>query len=183
MSGNRILFVQAPSANATQANPAQTQTAPTASEIREQIRQSLREVRHAAQEARHGNGVTVIDGRPVVFDQPSPPPQPGVTIHPASMEDVIPPQAVNISIAFFILVAVIIIGWPIARALGRRLERRGEIPVGIDPALAGQLQRIEQAVDAMSIEIERISESQRFMAKLQSGASAERSALGATERR
>jgi hypothetical protein len=30
-----------------------------------------------------------------------------------------------------------------------------------------QLQRIEQAVDAMAIEVERISESQRFMAKLQ----------------
>ena len=36
------------------------------------------------------------------------------------------------------------------------------------PALSGQLQRIEQAVEAMAIEVERISESQRFMVKLQS---------------
>ena len=97
--------------------------------------------------------------------------------------NVIPPQAVDISIAFFIMMAVIIIGWPLARAFGRRLERRGERPDGIDPALTGQLQRIEQAVEAMSIEIERISESQRFLAKLQSGAAPERSALGAGERR
>ena len=97
--------------------------------------------------------------------------------------DVIPPQAVDISIAFFIMVAVILIGWPLARAMGRRLERRADVPAMADPAMSGQLQRIEQAVEAMSIEIERISESQRFLAKLQSGATQERSALGAGERR
>ena len=102
---------------------------------------------------------------------------------PAFSNDVIPPQAVDISIAFFIMVAVILIGWPLARAMGRRLERRADVPALPDPAMSGQLQRIEQAVEAMSIEIERISESQRFMAKLQNGATPERSALGAGERR
>lgn len=102
---------------------------------------------------------------------------------PASFPEYsIPPQAVDIFMGFFIMLAVIIIGWPLARAFGRRLERRSEVPV-TDPALAGQLQRIEQAVEAMSIEIERISESQRFLAKLQNGASPERSALGVGERR
>ena len=98
-------------------------------------------------------------------------------------QDIIPPQMVDISIAFFIMMAVIIIGWPLARAIGRRLERRADAPAAPDPAFAVQLQRIEQAVEAMSIEIERISESQRFMAKLQTGAVPERSALGAGERR
>jgi hypothetical protein len=97
-------------------------------------------------------------------------------------DDMIPPQAVDISIAFFIMIAVIIIGWPLARAMGRRLERRADAPALPDPAITGQLQRIEQAVEAMSIEIERISESQRFIAKLQNG-SAERAPLGAGERR
>jgi hypothetical protein len=105
------------------------------------------------------------------------------TAQPARIvEDMIPPQAVDISIAFFIMIAVIIIGWPLARAIGRRLERRADAPTLPDPAIAGQLQRIEQAVEAMAIEIERISESQRFMAKLQNGA-AERAPLGAGERR
>jgi hypothetical protein len=101
---------------------------------------------------------------------------------PFAAQDMIPPQAVDISIAFFIMIAVIIIGLPLARAMGRRLERRANAPALPDPAITGQLQRIEQAVEAMSIEIERISESQRFIAKLQNGA-AERAPLGAGERR
>lgn len=87
----------------------------------------------------------------------------------------------DIAFGFFIMMAVIIIGWPLARAFGRRLERRGVPSATADPALVDQLQRIEQAVDAMAIEIERISESQRFMAKLQGGA-AERAAVGTGDR-
>jgi hypothetical protein len=109
-----------------------------------------------------------------------------VTVHTGQAmpfaQDMIPPQVVDISIAFFIMIAVIIIGWPLARAVGRRLERRADAPALPDPAITGQLQRIEQAVEAMSIEIERISESQRFLTKLQSGAG-ERAPLGAGERR
>ncbi|HUQ45085.1 MAG TPA: hypothetical protein VM033_00455 [Gemmatimonadaceae bacterium] len=115
--------------------------------------------------ALQGGGVIVHTGQPMGFAR-----------------DVIPPQAVDISIAFFIMLAVIIIGWPLARAWGRRLERRADLPAVPTAAMASQLQRIEQAVEAMSIEVERISESQRFMAKLQSG-SAERAALETGERR
>jgi hypothetical protein len=78
----------------------------------------------------------------------------------------IPGEAVDIAIGFFVTCAVIIVGWPISRALGRRFERN--VPA---PALQGdvtqQLQRIEQAVEAVAIEVERISESQRFLTKLQ----------------
>ena len=80
----------------------------------------------------------------------------------------IPPQVENISIAFFVCCAVMVVGWPLARAFGRRIEGRGNSAPSIaSPQLNDQLQRIEQAVDAMAIEVERISESQRFMAKLQ----------------
>jgi hypothetical protein len=107
------------------------------------------------------------------------------TVHmgpmPGDMRDMIPPQAVDISIAFFVMCAVIIIGWPLARAFGKRIERRSEGIGALEPTLTNQLQRIEQAVDAMSIEIERISESQRFMAKLQSD-SAQRAAIPAERR-
>jgi hypothetical protein len=102
-------------------------------------------------------------------------------VPPWGMDNMIPPQAVDLAFGFFIMCAVMVIGWPLARAFGRRIERRNDT-AAIDPAFAGQLQRIEQAVDAMSIEIERISESQRFMAKLQNGA-AERGALPSVERR
>lgn len=100
---------------------------------------------------------------------------------PGDFRDMIPQQAVDISIAFFVMCAAIIIGWPLARAFGRRIERRGESSA-VEAGLANQLQRIEQAVEAMSIEIERISESQRFMAKLQSD-SAQRAGLPTAERR
>jgi hypothetical protein len=108
--------------------------------------------------------------------------QPGtIYVAPTGMDNVIPQQAVDLAFGFFIMCAVMVIGWPLARAFGRRIERRGSTQ-GLDTAVTGQLQRIEQAVDAMSIEIERISESQRFMAKLQNGA-AERGALSSVERR
>ena len=85
---------------------------------------------------------------------------------PFDARTVIPPQAVDIAIGFFITCAVIIVGWPISRALGRRFERRGA-PPAIEAGMTDQLQRIEQAVEAIAIEVERISESQRFLAKLQ----------------
>jgi TPP-dependent trihydroxycyclohexane-1,2-dione (THcHDO) dehydratase len=86
---------------------------------------------------------------------------------PPDIRHIIPPQAVDIAIGFFITCAVIIVGWPIARLLGRRIERPPK--TAIDSGLGPHLQRIEQAVEAMSIEVERISESQRFMIKLRNG--------------
>jgi hypothetical protein len=80
----------------------------------------------------------------------------------------IPPQAVDLAMGFFLMCVVIVIGWPIARALGRRIDRpRTTTP--LDSGMGEQLQRIEQAVEAMAIEVERISEAQRFMTKLQTG--------------
>jgi hypothetical protein len=85
---------------------------------------------------------------------------------PDFQQPVIPPGAVDIAIGFFITCAVMVVGWPISRALGRRFERRGVSPV-VAAGVAEQLQRIEQAVEAVAIEVERISESQRFLARLQ----------------
>lgn len=85
-----------------------------------------------------------------------------VTIQP-QFEDVVPQGAVDISIAFFVSMAFIIVGLPIARAWARRMDRRGE------PASASQiaprLDRIEQAVEAIAIEVERVSEGQRYTTK------------------
>ncbi|MFL5607788.1 MAG: hypothetical protein ACJ8AD_15160, partial [Gemmatimonadaceae bacterium] len=98
--------------------------------------------------------------------------RPDIMVHtgqmPPYMQHGIPPQAVDLAIGFFVMCAVIVIGWPIARALGRRIERPRTGP-SPESDVADQLQRIERAVDAMSIEVERISEAQRFMTKLQTG--------------
>ena len=79
--------------------------------------------------------------------------------------DVIPPQAVDISIAFFVTIAIIIIGLPIARAIARRLDRRPG-PAQIPSDVSAQLNQLNQAVDAIALEVERISEGQRFTTRL-----------------
>jgi UDP-N-acetyl-D-mannosaminuronate dehydrogenase len=88
----------------------------------------------------------------------------------------IPPQAVDLAIAFFAMIAVIIIGLPLARAFARRLDRKA-VPPAINQDVVAQLQRIEHGIEAMAIEVERISEAQRYMARLQSERTAEPAAL------
>jgi hypothetical protein len=75
-----------------------------------------------------------------------------------------------------------VVGWPLARAWGRRLERGGSA-AALSPAMGEQLQRIEQAVDAMSLEVERISEAQRYLTKLHAGQAAESAGLPSGETR
>lgn len=55
---------------------------------------------------------------------------------------------------------------PLVRAFAKRVEARGQ-PAGISSADVGaRLERMEQAIDAVAIEVERISEGQRFATKL-----------------
>ncbi|GAC1477263.1 MAG: hypothetical protein NVS1B4_19630 [Gemmatimonadaceae bacterium] len=63
------------------------------------------------------------------------------------------------------ILAVVVILHPIARAFARRLERGGRHVVGSSDN-SERLQRIEQAVESIAIEVERISEAQRFTVKL-----------------
>ena len=68
-----------------------------------------------------------------------------------------------------LLAAIVILG-PFARMYARRIERRSEIaPVNANSALLQQqLLQLQQSMDAMSVEVERISESQRFQSRLMS---------------
>ncbi|GAC1694547.1 MAG: hypothetical protein NVS9B3_12790 [Gemmatimonadaceae bacterium] len=68
-------------------------------------------------------------------------------------------------LAVVALVALVAIVLPIARALGRRLERGGRA-TALPADSAERLQRIEQAVESIAIEVERISEAQRFTMKV-----------------
>ncbi|MBV6521297.1 MAG: hypothetical protein MNPFHGCM_01431 [Gemmatimonadaceae bacterium] len=61
--------------------------------------------------------------------------------------------------------AFMIVGWPIARAWARRMDRRNVAPAA-SPDMSPRFDRIEQAIEAMAIEIERVSEGQRFTTKL-----------------
>ncbi len=148
--------------------------APARAEMRDQIRQTIVDAQQAAFEARvqAREAQATAGGHRIVFDggipgAPGAPGIPGISVSTGGGPPEIPPQVEEISIAFFIMVACIVVLFPIARAFGKRIERKGEIAT-LNPASTEQLRRIEQAVEAMAIEVERISESQRYMAKLQS---------------
>jgi hypothetical protein len=65
-----------------------------------------------------------------------------------------------------LLAAIVILG-PFVRMWVRRTERRAEMALPMElQTLHRQMEQLQQSVDAMSIEMERISESQRFQSKL-----------------
>ena len=57
---------------------------------------------------------------------------------------------------------------PIVLAHARRIWKRSAAPRALTPAAEGRIERIEQAVDAIAVEVERVSEGQRFVTKLMS---------------
>jgi hypothetical protein len=69
-----------------------------------------------------------------------------------------------VPLGFFAMVATIAVGAPLARAFAKRMERDSKGRIA--PEVTTRLERIEQAVDAIAIEVERISEGQRFTTKL-----------------
>src|SRR4051812_6973485 len=82
----------------------------------------------------------------------------------AAMLGGIPREAVQMAGFFFTTIAVIALGIPLIRGLTKRWDRPSlnETP----PDVTARLERIEQAVEAVAIEVERIAEAQRFSAKL-----------------
>ena len=134
-------------------------------QLREQIRQTVRDAQIAAEQAAE-DAREEAGRQEIVIGPPVPPggiPSVGVQINP---ENMIPPQAETISIAFFITIAAIIIGLPLMRAFARRIERGTPIAAPIPAEVRDQLQQIAQSVDAIAIEVERISEGQRFTTKM-----------------
>jgi hypothetical protein len=71
-------------------------------------------------------------------------------------------QAVEMAI-FFSTVIVLALGVPLVRSYIRRKESESRQASPISDA---RLERMEAAIDAMAVEIERISEGQRFVTKL-----------------
>ncbi|HKW47236.1 MAG TPA: hypothetical protein VJN70_07320 [Gemmatimonadaceae bacterium] len=61
------------------------------------------------------------------------------------------------------MVAILAIGVPLARAFARRVEQG---PPKMSSDVLARLERMEQAIDSIAVEVERISEGQRFTTKL-----------------
>ena len=82
-------------------------------------------------------------------------------------------EDIVIPIAGMTMIVLLSLGIPFVRALARRWERESLQPK-VPTEVMARLERIEQAVDAVAIEVERISEGQRFTTKLLSERTSDR---------
>ena len=86
---------------------------------------------------------------------------------------------VLIPIIFVASIPVIAIGTPIARAYARRIEQAAPPASPMTHDVVARLERMEQAIDAIAVEMERVSEGQRFTTKLLAERSGDRVPLRA----
>jgi hypothetical protein len=70
-----------------------------------------------------------------------------------------------IPIVLFVMTGVTCIMWPVARAFARKMDREAVQPK-VPQELQQRLERMEMAIDSIAVEVERISEGQRFTTKL-----------------
>jgi hypothetical protein len=166
-----------------------------AAQIRAQVNQQLKQAgvsdqiaKSAADGAAQGvTGVTVItkDGKVTTVHTPKAPLAPIAPLAPlAPIAPIAPvivgsgssvpfdppldiPQRVeSLGYALFLMIAVIAVGKPLIRVFGNIIERRALKP-SMPPEFGARLERIEQGIESVSIEVERISEAQRYLLKVQ----------------
>lgn len=148
------------------ARPAAPDARALADQIRENVRQQVEAAQAAAQDAAAAGQAA----------RAAPAGTPTVVVRDFEPGEMIPPQAVDIALVFFLTIFAIIVGLPIARAFARWIDRRSQQP-RLPADVTTQLNQIAQSVDAMAIEIERISEGQRFTTKLLAEQQSRRGAL------
>ena len=142
--------------NMEQAAPVAPATSPTGpatapGDARTQVRNAVRDaIRDAVREGQVGNTV-------------QPPPFPA-----RDRRNDVPAGAVVISVVFFVMLGAVFILGPVARAFARRMDRKGDLLQSAGGELAPKLAQLQDSVDAMAIELERISEGQRFTTRLMS---------------
>jgi len=105
--------------------------------------------------------IDVQDGKIIVAQ--------GTTEKVIPIRDVVPKGAVAITAITFGCLAFMVVGWPIARAIARMIDRRTLHP-STTPALGreamARLEALERNVDTVAIEVEKLSEAQRFTTRL-----------------
>jgi hypothetical protein len=63
-------------------------------------------------------------------------------------------------------IVITLLGLPLVRVLARRLDRRDAVATPALAKIEDRLARLEAGVDSIAVEVERISEGQRFTTKL-----------------
>jgi multidrug resistance efflux pump len=101
---------------------------------------------------------------------------PGAVVEEPRYEPSGPPEEAFVIGGLFIVCAVL----PISIAFARRIWRRSAAAVTALPQeMMDRLTRLDQAVDAIAVEVERIGEGQRFMTRVLAEKSPAAAALGA----
>ena len=88
---------------------------------------------------------------------------PGAAVEPREPRRDGPPEEVFVLGGMFIVIVLL----PLSVAMARRIWRRGVATITKLPAeLTERLSRLEQGMDAVAVEVERIGEGQRYMARM-----------------
>ena len=90
-------------------------------------------------------------------------------------------EDIAIPLIVFGSITLIALGLPLVRAYVRRQDRAALIPP-TDARVGDRLERIEGAVDAIALEVERIAENQRYLTRVLSERPVEHAALPNSER-
>lgn len=72
---------------------------------------------------------------------------------------------IAVPLAAFATAVVLAIGIPLARAFSRKMDADSRNP-RLPTEITERLERMEQAIDSIAVEVERITEGQRFTTKL-----------------
>ena len=155
---------------------------PTRDQIRDQVRDQVREAVRGAQDVARdaANEAEVIsvtqtpqgvrkviqlpNGQRLILngDNVQMEGQPSV---PVDFRRAVPDGVVDIVQSLGMMLVFCVVGFPLARAFARWLDRRGSAP-RVPPEVMTRLSNIENAVETVAVEVERISEGQRFTTKL-----------------
>lgn len=79
------------------------------------------------------------------------------------------------------MVVAIVLGFPIVRMMTKRIEKQSVAPPQIPADVTARLERIEQSIEAVALEVERIAEGQRFTTKLLSERTTDRDGVRLSE--
>jgi hypothetical protein len=162
--GAAMLNVPILQAGATKAPPIPTMVvnpappATTAADVRRSVRDIASRTKAAVREAR-------LSAQNAAKDAQSNAPTASTTV-PTHTSDDIPPMVGDFLTTLCVTFAIVIIGFPLSRAFARRIDRSKTAPAVSGPDLTPHIRQLQDSVDAMAIELERISEGQRFTAKL-----------------
>ena len=164
-------------------------------EANDAAREAAQDARQAAQDAKNLARVGSDVQAPTPPTPPTPPAAPGTIVIPTDageninisvdgkgihvsqngsstvipIHDVVPRGAVLMTYAVCASFAFVIVGFPLARAFARWLDRRGTSSrqsATLSTDVQARLDAMERNIDTVAVELERVSEGQRFTNKL-----------------